>query len=277
MSEFWKIILLGVLEGVTEWLPISSTAHLLLFDRLLRLQTSEAFKEMFFVVIQLGAILAVMVLFFRKMTPWQWESGKAEPSSSTRKKLCWKKEVLILWTKVFTACIPTAILGFLFDDVLEEYFGTRGSIAAALIFYGILFLWMEKKRKGKEKGILLEEITYSQACFIGLCQALAMIPGTSRSGVTILGALFLGISRTAGAEFTFFLAVPTMFGASALKLVKFGWHFTKPELWYLFLGMASAYLVSILVIRFLMNYIKNHDFQIFGWYRIILGGLLLFL
>lgn len=263
--EALKVIILGIVEGITEWLPISSTGHMLLVDEFLQLGQSEAFKQMFFVVIQLGAILAVLVLFWKKMWPFQ-----------IRQKPVVKMDIITLWLKVAVACIPSAVLGLLLDDYLEAHFGTPMMIAAMLIVYGIAFIAIERAGKGKTPKIdALEAINWKTAFIIGLFQVLSMIPGTSRSGATIVGALLLGVSRTAAAEFTFFLALPTMLGASALKLFKFGLDFTGVELATLLLGMAVAFAVSILAIRFLMGYIKRHSFEAFGWYRIALGAVVL--
>lgn len=267
MIEFLKVLILGIVEGITEWLPISSTGHMLLVDEFLRLNASEAFKEMFFVVIQLGAILAVVVLFWRKMWPFR-----------TRKEQgpLWKRETVSVWLKVVVACIPGAIVTLLFDDWIEAHLTTPTVIAAALIFYGIAFIIVERWNKTRRPRIRrLEDITYPVALEIGLFQVLSIIPGTSRSGSTIIGALLIGVSRVAAAEFTFFLAVPVMFGLSFVKLVKFGLHFSGTELLILLWGMIVAFLVSLAVIRFLMNYIRKHDFQAFGLYRILLGIIIL--
>ena len=265
--EILKVIFLGIVEGITEWLPVSSTGHMLLVDEFLQLNASEAFKEMFFIVIQLGAILAVVVLFWHKMLPFQVKD-KSKPF--------WKKDTLSLWLKVVVACIPGAVVTLLFDDFIEAHLHTPAVIAGALIAYGVAFLLVEGWNKTRKPRIrTLSEITYSTALLIGLFQVLSIIPGTSRSGATIIGALILGVSRVAAAEFTFFLAVPVMFGMSALKLMKFGFAFTGAELLVLLLGMAVAFLVSLAVIRFLMNYIRKHDFRAFGWYRIALGALVL--
>ena len=261
LIELLKIILIGIIEGITEWLPVSSTGHMLLFDAFLPLKATEGFKEMFFVVIQLGAILAVVVMFYKKMIPL----GKNE-------KLYVKKDVLSMWLKVAIACIPSAVLGLIFDEMLEKYFGGAISIAAMLIFYGILFIVIERLNRGKAPKIdSISDIGYKTAIIIGLFQVLSMIPGTSRSGATIIGALIIGVSRVAAAEFTFFLAVPTMLGASALKLIKFGFNFTKAEVLTLLLGSAVAFTVSVLAIKFLMSFVKRHDFKLFGYYRIALG------
>ncbi|MCQ4863264.1 undecaprenyl-diphosphate phosphatase [Pseudoflavonifractor phocaeensis] len=261
--EALKVIFLGIVEGITEWLPISSTGHMLLVDEFLQLDMSGTFKEMFFVVIQLGAILAVVVLFWDKMFPFQWKD---------RSRSVVKKETFSLWFKVVVACIPGAVVTILFDDYIEAHLHTPVVIAAALIIYGAAFILVENWNKRRTPRIgRLTDITYSTALMIGLFQVLSIIPGTSRSGATIVGALLIGVSRVAAAEFTFFLAVPVMFGLSGLKMLKFGLDFTAPELAVLGLGMAVAFAVSVLVIKFLMSYIKKHDFKVFGWYRIVLG------
>ena len=261
--EILKVIFLGIVEGVTEWLPISSTGHMLLVDEFITLGVSEAFKEMFFVVIQLGAILAVVVLFWNKMFPFQFKD-KAQPMI--------KKDTFSLWFKVAVACVPSAVAGILFDDYLDAHLHTPIVIAIMLIFYGVLFLVIEAWNKKRVPTInTLLDISYQTALMIGAFQVLALIPGTSRSGATIIGALLIGVSRVAAAEFTFFLAVPTMLGASALKLLKFGFNLTGEELVTLVIGMLVAFMVSLLVIKFLMNFIKKHDFKVFGWYRIVLG------
>lgn len=263
LIEILKVIFLGIVEGITEWLPISSTGHMLLVDEFITLNMSESFKEMFFVVIQLGAIIAVVVMFWKKMWPFQFKD-KSQPKVNI--------DTINMWLKVVVACIPSAVLGLFFDDLLEKYFGNAVTIAIMLIVYGIAFIVVEnwnKKRTPKVKA--LDDITYRTAFVIGLFQVLSMIPGTSRSGATIIGALIIGVSRTAAAEFTFFLAVPTMVGASALKLVKFGFDFTGEEIIVLVLGMVVAFVVSLLCIKFLMTFIKKHDFKVFGWYRIALG------
>ena len=268
-AEILKIIFLGIVEGVTEWLPISSTGHMLLVDEFISLNMSEAFKEMFFVVIQLGAIIAVIVLFWNKMFPFQFK----DKSSSVI-----KTDTFILWFKVAFACVPSAVMGVLFDDFLEAHLHTPVIISAMLIIYGILFIIIEdwnKKRTPVTND--LTDISFKTAFIIGAFQVLSLIPGTSRSGATIIGALLIGVSRVAAAEFTFFLAVPTMIGASLFKLVKFGFNFTSGELFALIFGMVIAFLVSVFVIKFLMSYIKKHDFKVFGWYRIILGAAIILL
>ncbi|MHC1750560.1 MAG: undecaprenyl-diphosphate phosphatase [Cellulosilyticaceae bacterium] len=263
--EILKVIILGIVEGITEWLPISSTGHMLLVDEFLKLNMSPAFKEMFFVVIQLGAILAVVVLFWNKMFPFDF-----------KQKNILKKDTLFLWFKVIVACIPAGIMGVLFDDFLEEKLSTPLVIATTLIVYGILFIIIENKNKSHRPRVsTLNELTYKSAFIVGIFQVLSLIPGTSRSGATIIGALLIGISRTVAAEFTFFLAVPTMLGASGYKLWKFGLAFTSAEFLTLMLGMVVAFVVSILAIKFLMGYIKKHDFKAFGWYRIVLGAIVI--
>lgn len=265
--EILKVIFLGIVEGITEWLPISSTGHMLLVDEFVKLDMSEQFKEMFFILIQLGAIFAVILLFWGKMWPFQFKD-KSKPVIL--------KDTFSIWFKVVVACIPGAIVTILFDDYVEEHFQTPAVIAAALIFYGIAFIIIEKWNKTKTPKVAeLADITYKTAFLIGLFQVLSIVPGTSRSGATIIGALLIGVSRVAAAEFTFFLAVPVMLGMSALKLLKFGFDFTGTEIAVLVLGMATAFVVSVLVIKFLMSYIKKKDFAAFGWYRIVLGAVII--
>ena len=266
--EILKVIFLGIVEGITEWLPISSTGHMLLVDEFITLNAVDAdFKEMFFILIQLGAIFAVILLFWNKMWPFQFKD-KSKPIIL--------KDTFSVWFKVVAACIPGAIVTILFDDYVEAHFQTPAVIAAALIFYGIAFILIEKWNKTKNaKVATLEDITYKTAFLIGLFQVLSIVPGTSRSGATIIGALLIGVSRVAAAEFTFFLAVPVMLGMSALKLLKFGFDFTGTEIAVLVLGMATAFVVSVLVIKFLMSYIKKKDFKVFGWYRIVLGAIII--
>lgn len=262
--EFLKVVFLGIIEGVTEWLPISSTGHMLLVDEFARLNASPDFKEMFFVVIQLGAILAVVLLFWKKM--WPFGLNKEQ------KRLIVRKKTFSVWFKVVVACVPGAIVTLLFDDYIEAHLHTPFVIAAALIIYGVLFIVVENRNKThKPRVAKLRDIDYKTALLIGLFQVLSIIPGTSRSGATIIGALIIGVSRTAAAEFTFFLAVPVMFGLSFIKLLKFGLAFTGAELAILLVGSVTAFLVSLFVIKFLMSYIKKHDFKLFGWYRIALG------
>ena len=262
--EIIKALVLGIVEVITEWLPISSTGHMILVDEFLKLNVSEEFKSMFLVVIQLGAILAVVVLYFKKLIPLDVQN----------KKLHWKKDTLAMWLKIIVSCIPAAIVGVFFDDELEAVFYNWQTVSAALILFGILFIIIEKRNRGREPKInSINDISYKTAVIIGIFQLIAAVfPGTSRSGATIVGALLIGVSRSVAAEYTFFLAVPVMFGASALKLVKFGFDFTSQELVILFVGLVSAFVVSILAIKFLMSYIKKHDFTAFGWYRIVLGA-----
>lgn len=265
--EILKVVFLGIVEGVTEWLPISSTGHMLLVDEFILLNASTDFKEMFFVVIQLGAILAVVTIFWNKMWPFQLKD-KTQPVM--------KKDTWSMWFKTVVACIPGAIVTILFDNYIEAHLHTAVVIAIALIFYGIAFIVIENWNKTRTPKVeTLNDITYKTAFLIGMFQVLSIIPGTSRSGATIIGALLIGVSRVAAAEFTFFLAVPVMFGLSALKMIKFGLSFTSAEFAILIIGCVVAYLVSIVVIKFLMSYIKKHDFKIFGWYRIVLGVIVL--
>ena len=269
-------IIYGVIEGITEWLPISSTGHIILAENFLKftnIKDLDAFMEMFEVVIQLGAILAVVVLYFKQIWPLKTKKEK------NNKKIIWDKEILILWAKILVACIPAAIVGVLFNDVLNKYLYNSWVVAAMLILVGIAFIIIENKKKGNNPRVTsIEELTYKDAMIIGMFQLIAAIfPGTSRSGATIIGALLIGISRTVAAEYTFFLAIPVMFGASLLKILGFGLNFSGTEITVLLVGMIVAFLVSIFVIKFLMNYIKKHDFKIFGWYRILLGILVLIL
>ena len=271
--EILKVLLLGIVEGITEWLPISSTGHMLLVDAIpkLSLSASEAFKEMFFVVIQLGAILAVVVLFWHKLFPWR----KSEEKVDGKSKIVLDKEILSLWGKVLVACLPAGIVGILLDDFLEAHLHTPLVISLTLIVYGVAFIVVENLNKNKDLPIkTTANITYKHALIIGAFQILSLIPGTSRSGATILGALLIGVSRPAGAEFTFFLAIPVMAGASAIKLLKFfldAGAMTGAEVGYLLIGAAVAFAVSLVAIKFLMNFVKKHDFKVFGWYRISLG------
>ena len=267
LFEILKVIFLGIVEGITEWLPISSTGHMLLVDEFLHLSARDEFKEMFFVVIQLGAILAVVLLFWNKMWPFQFR----DKNRSVLRYTVWN-----MWFKVVVACIPGAIVTILFDDYIEAHFHTPVVIAATLILYGIAFIVIERWNKGHHPRISrLRDLSYTTALLIGLFQVLSIIPGTSRSGSTIIGALLLGVSRTVAAEFTFFLAVPVMFGLSFLKLLKFGFAFTGAEIVILLIGCLVAFLVSVAVIKFLMDYIRKHDFSVFGVYRIALGVIVL--
>ena len=268
--ELLKVLFLGIVEGITEWLPISSTGHMLLVDEFISLTASEEFKEMFFVVIQLGAILAVVLLFWNKMWPFDF-------SKNPEKEDVIKKDIFSMWFKVVVACIPGAVVTLLFDDYIEAHLHTPTVIAIALIFYGFAFIIIEARNKAKTARVeALQDITYKTAFIIGLFQVLSIIPGTSRSGATIIGALLIGVSRVAAAEFTFFLAVPVMLGLSLIKVIKFGFSFTGSELVILSVGVIVAFLVSLFVIKFLMGYIKKHDFKVFGWYRIVLGVIVLF-
>lgn len=259
--ELLKTVVLGIVEGLTEWLPISSTGHMILVDEFIKLDVSKSFMDMFLVVIQLGAILAVVVLNFEKLNPFSsWKS-------SWEKRDTWR-----LWYKVILACVPAAVIGLLFNKFMEEHFMTAPVVAATLIFYGVMFLVVETYNKRRTPRVReIERLDYKTAFIIGLFQVLSLVPGTSRSGATILGGILFGTSRYVAAEFTFFLAIPVMFGASLLKMVKFGWHYTGSEILILVVGMATAFVVSILSIKFLLRYIKNNDFKAFGWYRIVLG------
>lgn len=272
MTEFLKAVLFGIVEGITEWLPISSTGHMILLDEFVKLDVTPEFWEMFLVVIQLGAILAVVVLFWNKIWPFGKKSNTHPAAGSGLLSYC-KKDIWVMWFKIITACLPAAVVGLLFDELFERLFYNSICVAVALIVFGIGFLLIENRNKGMRTKInSLSEITFQTAFVIGLFQLIAAVfPGTSRSGATILGALLIGVSRTVAAEFTFFLAIPVMLGASLLKLVKFGFSFSGTELMILAAGMATAFLVSVIVIRFLMGYIKKHDFKVFGWYRFVLG------
>ncbi|EXG88494.1 undecaprenyl-diphosphate phosphatase [Lacrimispora sp.] len=263
--EILKVIVLGIVEGFTEWLPISSTGHMILVDEIIHLNQPSAFKNMFLVVIQLGAILAVLVLYFDKLNPF-----------SVRKKPAQKQATLVLWSKIILACIPAAVIGFLVDDILDEYLMNGYVVAATLILYGVLFIVIENRNQYRSFEVQkVGDISYQTALWIGLFQLLALIPGTSRSGATILGAMILGCSRAASAEFSFFLGIPVMFGASLLKVVKYGMNFTGTQVFYLILGMVIAFVVSVYSIKFLMGYIRQHDFKFFGYYRIVLGAVVL--
>ena len=260
--ETLKAILFGLVEGITEWLPISSTGHMILLDEFVKMNISAEFWKLFLVVIQLGAIMAVVLIYFRKIFPFNFNKAKGPFI---------KKDIFVLWFKILVACIPAAVVGILFDDFLDKYLYNSYVVATMLIIFGVGFIYIESKKHETRVGTL-KELTYKDAMIIGLFQLIAAIfPGTSRSGATILGALMIGISRKVAAEFTFFLAIPVMFGASLLKIIKIGFAFTMIEYWILFVGMLVAFVVSVLVIKFLMSYIKKHDFKIFGYYRIILG------
>ena len=268
MFEIFKVIILGIVEGITEWLPISSTGHLILVDEFVKLDASDAFKEMFNVVIQLGAILAVVVLYFQKLNPFS-------PKKNRNQKI----HTIQLWMKVVVACIPAGVLGILFDDWMEAHFHNYIVVSIMLIVYGILFIVVENWNKTTTPQVTkLSELSYKTALYIGIFQVLSLIPGTSRSGATIVGALLLGVSRYVAAEFTFFLAIPVMFGASAIKLLKFfgeGAGISGMEVAMLSIGCLVAFVVSVIAIKFLMGYIKKNDFKVFGYYRIILGILVL--
>lgn len=264
--EILKAVLFGVVEGITEWLPISSTGHMILLDEFVSLDVSPEFLEMFLVVIQLGAIMAVVVLYFWQLWPF-----------SLKEKYFIKKDTFSMWFKILVACIPAAVVGILFDEKLNELFYNYQTVAMSLIVFGILFIVIERQNRGmKIKIDSISKMTYPAAIWIGVFQLIAAVfPGTSRSGATILGAIMIGVSRTVAAEFTFFLAVPVMFGASLLKIVKFGFAFTQMELLLLLVGMVVAFVVSVAVIKLLLGYIRKHDFTVFGWYRILLGVVVL--
>ncbi|MGF0033294.1 undecaprenyl-diphosphate phosphatase [Bariatricus sp. SGI.154] len=265
MLDALKVIILGIVEGITEWLPVSSTGHLILVGDLLKPSMSDAFMEMFNVVIQLGAIMAVVVLYFHKLNPF------SPRKTQKQKMLTWQ-----MWIKVLIATVPAAVIGLLFNDILEELFYKPLPVAVMLIVYGVLFIIVENRNEGRRPTVRrISELTVPMLLGIGVFQMLALIPGTSRSGATIVGALIIGVSREVAAEFTFFLAIPVMFGASLLKLVKFGFHFTAAEFGFLMLGCLVSFGLSIVAIRFLMGYIKKNDFKVFGYYRIVLGGLII--
>lgn len=272
MTEFLKAVLFGIVEGITEWLPISSTGHMILLDEFVKLDVSPEFWEMFLVVIQLGAILAVVVLFFSQIWPFGRKNNPCPVAEKGLLSYC-KKDIWEMWFKIIAACLPAAIVGIFLDDFFESLFYNSICVAIALIVFGVGFILIENRNKGAVSKInSLSEITYKTALIIGLFQLIAAIfPGTSRSGATILGALLIGVSRTVAAEFTFFLAIPVMLGASLLKILKFGFAFSGNELAILLIGMVTAFVVSVVVIKFLMGYIKKHDFKVFGWYRIVLG------
>lgn len=268
MIEILKSILYGIVEGITEWLPISSTGHMILLEEYMPMNVSKDFWDMFLVVIQLGAIMAVVLLYWNKIFPFRIHKNE---------KVKVKQDILILWLKIIVACVPAAIVGLLFDDWLNEHLYNGFVVAVMLIVVGVAFIIIENKNVNKPSRVnTLSQITYKDAIIIGVFQLIAAIfPGTSRSGATIVGGLMIGVSRTVAAEFTFFLAIPVMFGASLLKIVRFGLSFSLMEFLILIVGMLVAFVVSILVIRFLMGYIKKHDFKIFGYYRIILGAIVL--
>ena len=262
MTEVWKAVLFGIVEGITEWLPISSTGHMILLEEFVKLEESEAFLDMFRVVIQLGAILAVIKIFWKEALPLSF--GRV---------IKLEREKISTWIKIFVACIPAAVVGIMWEEWFTSLFYNYYTVALALIVFGILFIFIETKNKNREPRVRsLQELTYQDAFLIGIFQLIAAIfPGTSRSGATIVGGLFLGVSRTAAAEFTFFLAITVMAGASILKIAKYGLSFSAEEIFMLLTAMVTAFLVSVLVIRFLMDYIKSHNFKVFGWYRIFLG------
>ena len=263
--EFLKIVVFGVVEGFTEWLPISSTGHLILVENIVHLNVSEEFMNVFRVVIQLGAILAVLVLYFRRLNPF--DPGK----KPAQKRATWH-----LWFKIVIACIPAAVLGILLDTVLDKYLYNPYVVAAMLIIYGVIFIAFENRNQHAEFRIKkVSQISYQTAFYIGLFQLLALIPGTSRSGATILGAMMLGCSRTAASEFTFFLGIPVMFGASLLKILHYGLAFSAMELFFMAAAMVIAFVVSMYSIQFLLGYVKKHDFKFFGYYRIVLGVIVL--
>lgn len=269
MIEILKAILFGIVEGITEWLPISSTGHMILLDEFIQLGVTENFYELFQVVIQLGAILAVVVIYFKSIWPIKKE----------KEKLKLDKDILNLWGKILVACIPAAVLGLLLDDWIDAHFYNSIVVSLALIIYGIIFIVIENKKIGSRKTKTVKNITYKQALQVGAFQLLALIPGTSRSGSTIIGGLLIGLERATAAEFTFFLAIPVMAGASLLKLAKYivkvGLSFTGLEIGILVVATITAFAVSMFVIKFLMNYIRKHDFKVFGYYRIVLGILVL--
>lgn len=261
MFEILKSVIFGILEGITEWLPISSTGHLLLLDQFLALNVSEAFKELFMVVIQLGAILAVVVLYFSTLNPFSFKKTHSE-----------KVDTWTLWLKVLVATIPAGIFGFLFDDIVEEYLSIWQVIVAALFVYGLLYIIIEKRRNQKPMRVnSLKEMSYKDSLVMGLYQVLALVPGTSRSGSTILGGIITGIDRPVAAKFSFFMAIPVMFGASLLKIIKLGFNYSGQEYMILAVGCFVSFIVSLLVIKSLMVYVRAHDFSVFGWYRIVLS------
>lgn len=276
--DFIKAIIFGIVEGITEWLPVSSTGHLIIVESFMKFKNvSEGFFDMFDVVIQLGAILAVVLIYFKDIWPFTNKQGRGFTKRGLLSHL--DKNITNLWGRILVACIPAAVIGLLFDEKFEELFYNPTCVALALIIFGIAFIVIENWHKGKKSRINnILSITYKDALIIGIFQLLAAIfPGVSRSGATIIGALLIGVSRKVSAEFTFYLAIPVMFGASLLKVLKFGLAFTGTEFVILLLGMITAFVVSLFIIKFLMNYIKKHDFKVFGWYRIIIGILVLIL
>ncbi len=277
MIEYLKAVLFGIVEGITEWLPISSTGHMILLNEVLPLDVSDEFYSMFEVVIQLGAVLAVVVLFWHQIFPFGKPSGDRYRHSVHGLRRYAQPDIFRLWGRILVACVPAAVIGILFDDVFEELFYNYLTVAVMLILFGVAFIVIETIHKGKEPKICsLSEISIRTALLIGVFQLIAAIfPGTSRSGATIVGALLLGVSRPVATEFTFFLAVPVMFGASLLKVLQFGLSFTSAELMILLIGMVTAFAASMLIIRFLLNYIRKHNFKVFGYYRIVLGILVI--
>ena len=276
--EVLKVLVFGIVEGFTEWLPISSTGHMILLDELIPLAVSNEFKNVFMVVIQLGAILAVVVLYFQSLNPFMRLRGREAGGRllQIRGDVALKVPVVILWSKVVVACVPAAVIGLLIDDWMEAHLMNAYVVSAMLILYGVLFIAVENINYGKRPAVeRTGQISYQLALLIGLFQVLALVPGTSRSGATILGAMILGCSRSAAAEFSFFLGIPVMFGASLLKIVKFGLGFSGWEVFILLFGMAVAFLVSVYSIKFLMSYIRRNDFKMFGYYRIVLGAVVL--
>lgn len=265
LGELFKTVLLGIVEGLTEWLPISSTGHMILVDEFITLHVSKAFMDMFLVVIQLGAILAVVVLHFARLNPFSaWKSQEE------------RRQTFDLWKKVLLACLPAALIGLAANKYMEEHFMTAPVVAFTLILYGVLFILVEKYNAARTPRVTdLVKLDYRTALVIGFFQVLALVPGTSRSGATILGGILFGASRYVATEFTFFLAIPIMFGASVLKMVKFGWHYSGAEVMIMVVGLSTAFIVSILSIKLLLHYIKSNDFKAFGWYRIALGVLVL--
>ena len=268
--EILKAMIFGIIEGITEWLPISSTGHMIILDEFLKLSVTEEFKNLFLVVIQLGAIMAVVILFWNKLWPFAF---------TTNRKVAVQKDKIILWIKIVLACIPAAIVGILFDSVFEKLFYHAVNVALALIIFGIALLVIERRNQGSTPKVTsMNDLSYSIVFWIGMFQLIAVVfPGTSRSGATIVGALLLGVSRSVASEFTFCLAVPVMFGASFLKIIKYGFNFTGIEVMILVSGMITAFVVSMIVIKVFMKYVKEHNFNVFGWYRIVLGIFVLLL
>lgn len=263
--EILKSLILGIVQGITEWLPISSTGHMILVDEFIQLNASEEFKEMFFVVIQFASILAVILIYFHKLNPFSPKKTDVE-----------KNETWHIWFKVLVGVIPAGVIGLLFEDTINDYFYNWQTVSIALIIYGILFIVIENRNKGRVPAVQsFADLSYKTALIIGFFQVLALIPGTSRSGATIVGAILIGTARPVAAEFSFFLSIPVMIGASALKLLGFGFSFTGAELAILLAGMVVSFLVSVVAIKFLMSYIRRNDFKAFGWYRIVLGALVI--